>query len=219
MMAAGTPARPQLWIVAGPNGAGKTTLVMQRLSRRALKDAFTVINPDAIAKELPPVNGRLDERMAGELAVRRRNALIARRASLAIETTLSGNSTLRLMQTAREAGYKTTLVYVGVDSPELSFERVRSRVQDGGHDVPVEALVRRYPDSLSKLPAAMSLSDRCYVLDNSSRRRRLLMIRDDGNVRWLDTDTPDWFKRAVPIELRRWSRPASGRTTESAQER
>ncbi|CAM3225895.1 zeta toxin family protein [Sphingomonas zeae] len=218
-MTAGASARPQLWVVAGPNGAGKTTLVMQRLGRRALKDVFTIINPDVIAQELPRIDGRLDERMAGELAIRQRNGLIARRESLAIETTLSGSSTLRLMHAAREADYKLTLVYVGIDSPELSFERVRSRVGDGGHDVPPEAIVRRYPDSLSRLPAAMALAERCYVLDNSAKRRRLLIIREAGEVRWLDSDTPEWFKRAVPLELRRWSRPAFQRGAAQSKER
>ena len=177
---------PQLWVVAGTNGAGKTTMVMQKLAARAIQDEFKVVNPDVIAQALPKVNGRLDERGAGEEAIRRRNLLLEHRTGLAIETTLSGRSALRFMRRAREAGYRITLVYVGVDSPETSLDRVRSRVIDGGHDVPPDALARRYPDSMGKLPEALVIADRSYVLDNTGRRRKLLMIREGGKPRLLE---------------------------------
>lgn len=158
---------PQLWIVAGPNGAGKTTLVTRRVASR-----IEVINPDAIAQELPRVNGRLDERRAGEIAIERRNTLLARGADLAIETTLTGNSALRFLKTARQVGYKVTLVYVGLASADLSVQRVLDRVRQGGHAVPITALERRYPDIISKLAKAVLLADRSYIFDNSGRRRR-----------------------------------------------
>lgn len=209
---------PQLWVVAGPNGAGKTTLVIQRLAARAIADEFEVINPDVIAQSLPLVDGRLDERGAGEAPILRRNQLIEQLRSLAIETTVSGLGGLRFMRRAREAGCKNTLVYVSIDSAELSLARVRSRVADGGNDVATEALARRHPNSLAKLPRALALADRAYVLDNSDRRRKLLMVGEDDGLRYLDTDLPQWFKDAVPIEMRRWNRrihmTARGQTPE-----
>ena len=208
-----------MWVVAGPNGAGKTTLVTQRLASRAIDAEFEVINPDVIAQRLPRIDGRLDELRARQEAIRRRNALVDQRRSLAIETTLSGHSALRFMRRAREADYKVNLVYVGIDSPELSFDRVRSRVADGGHDVPTDALARRHPDSLSKLPRALALADRAYVLDNSARRRKLLMIRENDRLRYLDPDTPPWFRDAVPLDMRRWPTRPGFRPSEETQER
>lgn len=209
--------KPQLWVIAGPNGAGKTTLVTQRLADRSLGEQFEVVNPDVIAQSLPRIAGRLDERGAGEAAVLRRNLLLANGTSLAIETTLSGQSTLRFMRRARSAGYRITLVFVGIDSVELSAERVRSRVADGGHDVPVQALTRRYPDTMAKLPEAMATADRTYILDNSGKRRRLLMIHEDGRLRFLEPHSPDWFKAAVPQEMRRWPAGRTGFSQEAAR--
>lgn len=185
--------RPQLWVVAGPNGAGKTTLVTMRIERR-----IPVVNPDTIAQELPRVNGGLDERRAGELALERRSALLDQSADFAIETTLSGNSTLRFMAAARQAGYKISLVFVGVRSVEISGRRVADRVRRGGHAVPVTALLRRYPDTLVKLPRAMALAERSFVLDNSGQRRRLLLAQEDGRVRFLALGLPPWFTNALP---------------------
>lgn len=183
---------PQLWIVAGPNGAGKTTLALARLARR-----ITVINPDVIAAELPRVDGRLDERYAGEVTISKRKRLLAEGADFAIETTLSGNGPLRFMSEAKAAGYRITLVYVGLAKVELSASRVMDRVRRGGHAVPLEAIERRYPDTMSKLGRAIAIADRVYVFDNSDRRRRLLLNRDSGRNKFLSTSLPAWARSAL----------------------
>ena len=185
--------RPQLWVIAGPNGAGKTTLVTRRVAAR-----IPVVNPDAIAQELPLIDGRLDERRAGTIALQRRDALLQVGESFAIETTLSGNSTLRFMEAARKAGHKTTLVFVGLRNAETSGRRVADRVRRGGHSVPVSAILRRFPDTLAKLPRAMALAERSYVLDNSGERRRLLLVHEDGRTRFRARDLPGWFRAALP---------------------
>lgn len=186
-------SRPQLWVVAGPNGAGKTTLVTRRIERR-----IPVVNPDVIAQELPRVNRGLDERRAGEIALERRSGLLRDRVDFAIETTLSGNSTLRFMNAARGADYKVNLVFVGVRDAELSGRRVADRVRRGGHSVPITAIIRRYPDTLAKLPRAMALADRTFVLDNSDKPRRLLLAYEDGRARFVANDLPAWFAGALP---------------------
>lgn len=183
---------PQLWIVAGPNGAGKTTLVSRRLERR-----IPVVNPDTIAQDLPRIDGRLDERGAGQIAIERRNAFLAAGDDFAIETTLTGNSTLRFLKIAKANGYKTTLVYVGLASADLSIQRVLDRVRQGGHAVPLSALERRYPAALSKLAQAAVIADRSYVFDNSNSRRRLLFIREQGAYRYLVHDLPDWAMQSL----------------------
>lgn len=183
---------PQLWIVAGPNGAGKTTLVSARIRER-----LPVVNPDSIAERLPRRDGRLDERRAGELALAERARLLAARESLAVETTLTGASTIRFMARARAAGYRVTLVYVGLRSADLSLGRVADRVALGGHAVPVDAIDRRYPASLANLPLAAELAHRVYLLDNSSTRRRLLFIRDEGRARYVARDLPMWCRDTI----------------------
>ena len=180
--------RAQLWVVAGPNGAGKSTLVSGRVGQR-----IPVINPDDIAAGLPRIESRLDERQAGVLALQRRAELLRVGKSFAIETTLSGTSTLRFMAAARASGHKITLVYVGLSSDDLSALRVTDRVRRGGHVVPVSAIYRRYADTLARLPQAIELADRTLVLDNSGTRRRLLMSMENGRVRWSSREPPAWF--------------------------
>ena len=187
-----------LWVFAGPNGAGKTTLFNDML-----RGEIPYINADEIAGELDPTSGGVDAIRAGRLAIERRNAMIALGKSLSIETTLSGSSALAFMRKAKAAGFLISLAYVGIDTPELSRARIDERVAEGGHDVPQDAVLRRHPDSLRRLGAAMGLADSTLVFDNSGLERRLLLHFETGSVKYIDDCLPEWFETAVPEAMRR----------------
>ena len=65
-------------------------------------------------------------------------------ASFAIESTLSGQMYVRVLEQAKSLGYVTTIAYVFVDSPDVCIERIAVRVRTGGHFVPDEDVRRRY---------------------------------------------------------------------------
>ena len=137
---------PQLWVVAGPNGAGKSTLANKYLAGR-----LPIVNPDVIAQALAPtdLHGTQVRVQAGREAVRRQESLLAQGVDFAIETTLSGNRELALMRRARDAGYKVTLVYVGVDTPTTTLGRIAQRVARGGHTVPQQRSTAFCPQSIA----------------------------------------------------------------------
>ena len=193
---------PKLWVLAGPNGAGKTSLFNEML-----RGEIPFINADEIAVENSAPGQGLDVVEAGRIAVERRNQALARGDNFSIETTLSGTSAIRFMKRAKALGYKIDFAYVGLDSAEMSSDRVSLRVSEGGHDVPEEAIIRRYPDSLSKLEQAMRLADRAYIFDNSGRERQLLLIVEDQKAIWIELQLPNWVEEAVPEDLRRFRRP------------
>jgi predicted ABC-type ATPase len=188
---------PQLWVFAGPNGAGKSTLVAQRVRGR-----LRMVNPDEIAQGLPLRVGQLDVLAAGRVALKQREAHLAAHRSFGIETTLTGRSELELMRRAQSAGYKVNLVFIGVRSAQLSASRVYLRVRSGGHAVPFADLLRRFQRSLDHLAVALAIADRAFVLDNSGRRRRLLLSREQGQTRHLAQALPAWAVGAIPPELR-----------------
>ncbi len=41
-------------------------------------------------------------------------------------------------------GYQVVLLFFWMSSPEMAIERVAKRVSEGGHNIPVETIVRRY---------------------------------------------------------------------------
>lgn len=190
--------RPQIWVFAGPNGAGKSTLV-----DRHAKGRMPIVNPDNIARELPrAASGGLDEREAGQRAIVERARRLAAGEAFAFETTLSGNSELKLMRDASAAGYKVNLVYVGIPDASYSAARVSERVAGGGHNVSREDTDRRYARTMGNLPLAMNIADRSFVFDNTGRRHRLVLIREADLTRFEAAAFPAWAARAIPADLR-----------------
>lgn len=190
--------KAQLWIFAGPNGAGKSTLVAQYVRGR-----MPVINPDEIGQLLTLKNGLATLVQAGRIAVSQREAHLAAGDSFGIETTFTGHSELDLMRRARSAGYRVSLVFVGLDDVQLSASRVKARVRRGGHHVPLADVFRRFDRSMENLAIGLTLSDRSYVIDNSRTRRRLVLSRENGRVRHLAKAIPAWAIDAIPSEMRK----------------
>jgi predicted ABC-type ATPase len=88
--------QPLLIVVAGPNGSGKSTLTASGLAGDA-----PVIDPDAIARSLNPDNPAAAAVSAGKEALSQQQDAIENKQTFAVETTLSGNGPLRLMEQAQ----------------------------------------------------------------------------------------------------------------------
>ena len=74
--------------------------------------------------------------------------LAARWATFAFETTLAGRTNATWIRSLLGVGYDFHLVFLWLPSPELAVERVRSRVELGGHSVPEPTVRRRYAAGL-----------------------------------------------------------------------
>ena len=68
------------------------------------------------------------------------------------------------MRQAQAHGFIVRLVYVCLDNPERSIQRVRERVAQGGNDVPDADIRRRYNRSLLNLPRGSAPSPPGYCL-------------------------------------------------------
>ena len=183
-------------MVAGPNGAGKTTLV-HRHGKLAAR--LRVINPDDIALAIDPER-RNDPHVvlqAGREALQRRRQCLEEATSFLIETTLTGNGELTLLEKARFAGFKVNLAYVGLSRVDMSASRVSERVRRGGHDVAMDDIRRRFGRSLANLPLALARTDRAYLLDNTGLRHRLVYVVEFGRVKFRTAKLPSWVPRSL----------------------
>lgn len=129
-----------LIVVAGPNGAGKTTFVRDYLEQ----DPRVFLSADDLAARISPDRPESARIEAGREFSRQLRARIEAGESFAIETTLSGRSLYNTLQRAKAVGYTISIVFVFLDSPEACLDRVRERVQAGGHDVPEVDVRRRF---------------------------------------------------------------------------
>ena len=132
--------------LAGPNGAGKST-IGPGLLRGALR-VTEFVNADVIAQGISAFDPDAVAIAAGRVMRARLRDLGARRATFAFETTLAGRTNATWIRSLLGVGYDFHLVFLWLASPELAVERVRSRVELGGHSVPEQTIRRRYAAGL-----------------------------------------------------------------------
>lgn len=163
----------RFYIIGGCNGAGKTTASFTVLPDILKCREF--VNADEIARGLSPFNPEGVAIGAGRLMLQRIGELLKARESFAIETTLATKSYTKLIEYARSLGYKISLFYFWLNSPELAKERVAQRVLNGGHNIPQDTIVRRYHAGLNNLfNIYMPCVDYWVLIDNSSTPRSIV---------------------------------------------
>ena len=157
---------PKILIIAGPNGAGKTTFAKEYLLSEA--DCPRFVNADLIASGLSPFEPSAVEFRAGRLMLEMINELSGKGESFAFETTLSGRLYIRSIPRWQEEGFRVTLHFLYLNSPELAISRVMDRVRAGGHSVPDDTVRRRYAKGWHNFQVIYrDLVDEWVVYDNS----------------------------------------------------
>ena len=126
------------------------------------------VNADLIAGGLSPLKPELAAIAAGRLVLREIDRLAADRANFAFETTLSGLTYSRRMESWKQAGYRIEIVYLRLDSVELALRRIATRVLQGGHDVARRDVIRRYKRGLANFETVYRpMAESWAIYDNS----------------------------------------------------
>ena len=166
-------AEKNLYIISGCNGAGKTTASYSVLP--TLLDCKQFVNADEIAKGLSPFCPESVAIQSGKLMLLRIEELLSADETFSIETTLATRSYSELVKRAQEKGYKVTLLYFWLSSPELAVERVARRVSEGGHNIPKDVIYRRYEKGLKNLfDIFIPIVDSWIIVDNGVEPREVI---------------------------------------------
>lgn len=172
-------------LFAGVNGAGKSTL----FSVDTAADLGVRLNTDEIVKERGwDWRDASAQLRAGRELLRRQKECIEKGVSFNQETTLSGVSILKAIQTAKKRGYLIRMRYVGVSSPAIAKERVAKRIAMGGHGVSGETIDRRFDASKDNLKKVFPLYDTVNIHDNSGDG--LMLVASYVKGAWLSRDFP-----------------------------
>jgi len=183
-------ADKQLWLLAGGNGAGKSTYYEQFLKPFNLP----FINADILAKQLDNENTEAVSYKAAKLAEKLRLSLLHSGASFCFETVFSHPSKIDFLATAKALGYEIILVYVHLQNDELNQARVAQRVNEGGHNVPIDKIINRIPRTMSYVKEALPLVDVAKFYDNSSHDQPFISVAQlgDGQLTQQIGTLPDW---------------------------
>ena len=165
--------KKNLYIIAGCNGAGKTTASFTILPD--ILDCKEFVNADEIAKGISPFQPEKVSLDAGRIMLNRINELIEENQNFAFETTLSTRSYRNKILAAKNKGYRVTLLFFWLQNVELAKERVKIRVEEGGHNINPDIIERRYYKGIKNLfDIYLPIIDGALIFDNSAGKHELL---------------------------------------------
>jgi predicted ABC-type ATPase len=165
-----------IFIIGGPNGAGKTTAARKLLPEKLGLEVY--LNADEIARRISPGDVDAAAFQAGRVMLEQMRELVRSGTSFAFETTCSGRSYLRLLKGWKAEGWRVTVIYLWLPSPEHSLRRVAQRVRTGGHGIPEETIRRRYYAGLRNMVKLyLPLADYARIYDNEEGAMRLVAVK------------------------------------------
>ncbi|KAF1048258.1 zeta toxin family protein [Xylophilus sp.] len=189
--------RPVFYLLAGPNGAGKSTLYRALAANGTISPEIEFVNANLHeAAHLRHIGDPQDRSEAARTwADARRSTLLATGQSFVSETVFSHPSKLALIDEALAAGFLVVLIVVALDHPQRLLERVRRRVDEGGHHVPDERILARYPRTLALLAQAVRQVPIALLYDSADitpGTHRLVAVCRNGSAQPQVTDMPQW---------------------------
>ena len=178
---------PEIVVFAGPNGSGKTTFT--ELLKPSMID---YINADEIKKAL-----KCSDLEAAQIAERQREEHIEKVEEFCFETVMSTERNLKLLQKAKNKGYFIRCYYILTADPYINVCRVKSRVEEGGHDVTEEKIISRYERALNLVKDVVAVSDICHIYDNSEEKPFRIFKKRKSECYFQECE--DWFEDDIKL--------------------
>ena len=185
-----TTERPHLIVIAGPNGAGKSTTAPSLL--KGMLHVTEFVNADLIAQGLSAFKPEMTAFQAGRIMLERMHYLANKRINFSFETTLASKTFAPWITELREMGYVFHLVFLWLPNEEFAINRVAERVRMGGHNVPEDAIRRRYHAGLRNFFNLYRPLVDSWVFYNNSVEKPTLIAYSNQEQRLIVSDSIIW---------------------------
>ena len=174
-----------VYIIAGPNGSGKTTFARKFLPDYVKCPNF--VNADLIAQGLSPFSPQTAAIKAGKLVLQQIHEFVIAEVDFAFESTLAGKTYINLFKKLEKKGYKLHLFFLWIPNAELAIARIKDRVAEGGHDVPVQDVRRRFRRSICNFfKLYQPLLDSWMLFNNAGSIPKLVAKTKNGQILIVD---------------------------------
>ena len=83
----------------------------------------------------------------------------------------------------KEKGYKINIFFLWISSSQLAIARVRDRVAQGGHNVPIKDIKRRFERSVNKFfKEYRLLADKWILFNNSEAKPEIIAKKQNAHI-------------------------------------
>jgi predicted ABC-type ATPase len=121
-----------------------------------------------------------------------REELLKNSISFTMETVFSHIDKVNFMKRAIDLGYKVYLYFVSTGDFQINIDRVKGRVAEGGHDVPIDKIEQRYERTMNNLLPALDNCYRAYIFDNAGTDTILVAEQDRNGDITIGEKIPAW---------------------------
>ncbi len=186
---------PKAYIFAGANASGKSTFIAFLLENNLIDGIY--INADLILKkELNLEETKENYLKAFRIQSQKIKKCVKNKNDIILEIVVSKN----VIDKLKKAGYYITYIFIGTETPKINALYLVQRVSEGGHDVLMRDLIRRWHLSLKNLKTIKDIVDCLILIDNSNITKpptlllsyfhnELCYINNDidlSKIRWID---------------------------------
>ncbi|MCE7070190.1 zeta toxin family protein [Dyadobacter sp. CY327] len=197
---------PELFVITGPNGAGKssnanilnlklTNLPVfdgDKLFYQLLDKHYKMTKVAKYARELA------DEDLQNIFEEQVNNAITGYK-DYAYEGHFSTESSWKTIRRFQQAGYKINMIFLALESVNISLQRVAVRVSQGGHHVAPAHIYENFYGNIKFLDQNLSLINKLTFIDNSSMNAVHILTLENWEISFIrKTRLPKWMQHNMP---------------------
>ena len=132
--------------------------------------------------------------------LRRIDDLTSQGKTFGFETTLAGRAHARRLHAMRtKFGYTTTLFFIWLPTAKMAFQRVATRVRQGGHHIPAPTIERRYRQGITNFRQIYApLIDQWIIYDGSDWPAAKIVGEEGGTRTIFDDDRFEKLSKQTP---------------------
>lgn len=185
--------QPLACFLIGANGSGKSTL----RNYLNLSEIQTNIDPDALNRIAKLKHTQHHQANSARQAINLYTNAIENDLNVCMESTLAGKGTTKRIKAAKANGYYLTGYFIGINNVLINIERVRMRVQKGGHNIPENLIRKRYTESIDNLLSIYKCFDELHIIDNSNTYYQLQTSIYQGQLIHHANSIESWVQNLI----------------------